>query len=250
MRNDTTATKCPFDFGGSGDGCQPPNLVNTLILMVLQPGSVDEPMFRGQHWLQVLLAMIAFLSIPTLLCSKPWILYKQRKERQQQLQSPSMMTPLLESTEDPPISGRRDLLHVQSRNESQMNDAEEDDFNEILIHQAIETIEFVLGMVSNTASYLRLWALSLAHFELATVLWELTIKPALKNGSPFSLYLGFGIYCAFTAGILLFMDVLECCLHALRLHWVEFQNKFFHGDGKRFTPYSLQDVTSEGSSSM
>ena len=102
-------------------------------------------------------------------------------------------------------------------------------------------IPFVLGMVSNTASYLRLWALSLAHSELATVFWEKCMLTTLPVNF-FATYIGFGLFAGVTFGVLLAMDVLECFLHALRLHWVEFQSKFYKADGIRFAPYSFKQI--------
>ena len=113
---------------------------------------------------------------------------------------------------------------------------------ELFIHQGIETIEFVLGTVSNTASYLRLWALSLAHSQLAKVFFDMCLGPGFIGSDFISLFFGFYVFMFATIGVLMAMDLLECCLHTLRLHWVEFQSKFFKGGGIAFTLVRISEA--------
>jgi V-type H+-transporting ATPase subunit a len=123
------------------------------------------------------------------------------------------------------------------------------EFGEVLIHQVIETIEYVLGTISHTASYLRIWALSLAHQQLSAVFYKYTLLTAFSMGGSgpagmlkggIAIYLAFGAWIGVTIGVLLGMDVLECFLHTLRLHWVEFQSKFYRGDGQWFKAYNIK----------
>ena len=120
-----------------------------------------------------------------------------------------------------------------------MHHDEEHDISEIFVHQMIEVIEFVLGSISNTASYLRLWALSLAHGQLAKVFLDMTVLNQIKAGSPIAAVIGFPVFLGCTVFVLMLMDLMECFLHTLRLHWVEFQNKFYKGDGCKFEPFDI-----------
>merc|ERR1719251_860303 len=127
---------------------------------------------------------------------------------------------------------------------------EEFEFGEVFIHQIIETIEYVLGTVSHTASYLRIWALSLAHQQLSLVFFQKTLQMGLEMPLPqngFVIYLMFTAWFGITLGVLMGMDVLECFLHTLRLHWVEFQSKFYKAGGEKFAPFSVRTVILEAS---
>jgi V-type H+-transporting ATPase subunit a len=195
-----------------------PSLINSMISMGLgQPDK--DPLYDSQVYVQGWLMTLTAISVPWLLLPKPIILAAQ-----------DAMKPKKVHADEEQVAAPAGGGHGHGHGEF--------DLAEIVIHQVIETIEFVLGTVSHTASYLRLWALSLAHQQLSLVFFQKSMNSALESGNPIMIYVGFAVLMAITAGVLLGMDVLECFLHTLRLHWVEFQSKFFKADGYFFTPFS------------
>jgi V-type H+-transporting ATPase subunit a len=184
----------------------------------------------GQETIQLALMLIAVICVPWMWLIKP--LYERSHYQQ--------LNEALQAHE-PGLSSNQKYANFDDEHK-QVLKAHEHDFGEEFVNQTIETIEYVLGCVSNTASYLRLWALSLAHGQLSKVFFEKCIATTIETGNPFLVVLGFFVFANVTVGVLMAMDAMECFLHALRLHWVEFQSKFYRGDGIKFMPFSFEQV--------
>jgi len=195
-----------------------PGLIPLFIQFFMSSSNVTKTnrLYPGQEGLQPFLLVTALIMVPVLLWAKPFVL-KQLWDRKH---------------------------HASSEEEASAahpHHAEEFPMGEIVIHNSIHTVEFILGCVSNTASYLRLWALSLAHSELAKVFYDKVFVPTMEMHWA-ALFFGFGFWATATCFNIVLMESLSALLHALRLHWVEFQNKFYTGNGHKFEPFSFAKI--------
>jgi len=215
-----------------------PSILITFINMVLFKKSdafqvCDKTMYGGQEGIQTFLVVIAFICIPWMLLAKPIIVIRRKGHQ--------LLTNNVVVGENGDIEGGALAPPAPHPAEGK----HDDDVGEMCIHQAIHTIEYVLGSVSHTASYLRLWALSLAHAQLSEVLWNMVLSRGLQFQSwagGVVLWAVFGAWAVLTVGILVLMEGLSAFLHTLRLHWVEFQSKFYGGLGYTFQPFSFEII--------
>ena len=211
----------------SDDPSKAPSIISQLLMLFLNMGSTGPdnyktPLFHREDYtyqetFQYYALIISIICIPIMLLVKPLCEYFKLKKKNINI---------------------GEIEH----NENNKNNVT---MTDLAVNQIIETIEYVLGTVSHTASYLRLWALSLAHAQLSKVFFDITLLGSIQSGNIFGMLFGFFLLSNITLGVLMGMDFLECVLHTLRLHWVEFQSKFYHADGIPFTPFSFKYINDE-----
>ncbi|KAJ7272866.1 V-type ATPase, V0 complex, 116kDa subunit family [Mycena rebaudengoi] len=230
----------------------PPSLLNMLISMFLTPGTVDPAtqLYPGQGAVQMVLLLCAAVCVPILLIGKPYFIWREMKQREGAGYVGIGHGEGRASHEEEALLGEEEANgNGRGNGGAVVEDADDEeheqhDFGEVVIHQIIHTIEFCLGCISHTASYLRLWALSLAHAQLSEVLWTMTIEGSLGPASILGwikLALTGSLWFGCTVGILCLMEGLSAFLHALRLHWVEANSKHFEGGGYAFVPLTFAE---------
>ncbi|KJR85383.1 V-type H+-transporting ATPase subunit I [Sporothrix schenckii 1099-18] len=267
-------------------GQSPPGLLNMLIYMFLQPGSLDMRLYKGQEYVQVILLLLAFAQVPILLFLKPlylrWEHNKARGHGYRGIGERSHVS-ALDGDDDDDDNNNNNNAALGNGNGSSSNigharrashlsidsdggegvgmlsqdigsgggdddEHEEFEFSEVMIHQVIHTIEFCLNCVSHTASYLRLWALSLAHQQLSAVLWSMTLAPALNMRGitgVIAIVITFTMFFSLSVIILIVMEGVSAMLHSLRLAWVESFSKFAEFGGWPFAPFSFKQQLEE-----
>lgn len=135
-------------------GRSPPSLLNMLIYMFLQPGTVDEQLYGGQAGIQVVLVLLALACVPIMLFLKPfylrWEHNRARAKGYRGIGETSRVSALDDDDDsNAPINGNGNRESMQSEGDGVAmitqgighgEDEEEFEFSEVMIHQVIHTI--------------------------------------------------------------------------------------------------------------
>ncbi|XP_030370826.1 V-type proton ATPase 116 kDa subunit a [Scaptodrosophila lebanonensis] len=235
------------DVQANSPGCAPSVLI-MFIDMVLFKSEVplagcDALMFPAQKELELVFFMVAIVCIPWILIGKPLYIMCKRKSKNKCVDEDNIIEKI-EVTKNEVV-----ITEVAESHEKGGHHEEDDEpMSDVWIHQAIHTIEYILSTISHTASYLRLWALSLAHAQLSEVLWTMVLSEGLQIGGYYgviAVFIIFAIWVFFTLAIMVMMEGLSAFLHTLRLHWVEFMSKFYTGAGYPFQPFNFKAILLE-----
>ena len=235
----------------------PPSIISYMINIGIKFGSIDDNPLWGkklkngsyqQENFHKFIFIVCLICVFIMFVPKPLILYYSNKKKQlneEQLNGNNNNNNIINN--ELLIENYQNDNNIQySYLHKENNKINYPSMTDLIVNQVILTIEYVLGCISNTASYLRLWALSLAHSQLSEVFFEKFLKNTFKEGdfnygfNIIMIIISFFLFINITLFVLMFMDLLESFLHTLRLHWVEFQDKFFYADGYLFESFNFK----------
>ncbi|POI27785.1 hypothetical protein CIB84_008465, partial [Bambusicola thoracicus] len=154
---------CHFDVHSSQSA---PSILIHFINMFLfnYSDTSNAPLYLHQKEVQSFLVIFALIAVPWMLLIKPFILRANHQKAQRMIRSQAHPGNTVGENEvDAPETNHTKKASRGDHSGGHEDDEEEFNFGDTFVHQAIHTIEYCLGCISNTASYLRLWALSLAH---------------------------------------------------------------------------------------
>ncbi len=106
--------------------------------------------------------------------------------------------------------------------------------------EGVEGVVEIPSLLSNILSYLRIFGVVMAIIVLAAVVNTLA-EPLFQSGSVLMTALGVGVL-VLGHTFNTFLKMMEAGLQGIRLHYVEFFNKFFEGGGEYYKPFGGEKI--------
>uniref|UniRef100_H9H7X4 V-type proton ATPase subunit a n=1 Tax=Monodelphis domestica TaxID=13616 RepID=H9H7X4_MONDO len=228
----------------------PSVLIHFINMFLFSQSPTNRPLYPHQVPVQTFLVVLALVSVPVLLLGTPLYLCSQHHRKRRLGRQQRKKTAFCWATEDSPSLNGAQEQEAWGAQEGQSHVGPTRTFSKFCgpFANACE-FSYVPSFPPSciTAGEGRFWGrlVPMPPAELSEVLWVMVMRIGLGMSRELgmaSLVLVpvFAAFAVLTVAILLVMEGLSAFLHALRLHWVEFQNKFYTGTGYKLSPFTFE----------